>query len=164
MIANRCFIALITCFGSLGMISCDTNAVYDQVHSTGDQWLRDDVKSFNFDAKDTIGYYNMYVTLRADNTYPYSNVFLIVKTFAPQGNAIVDTLQYEMADPTGLMLGQGLTDVKESKLLFKSKYRFKHSGSYKFDIEHAVRKAEVENGDIALDGVYDVGLRIEKAK
>lgn len=164
MIKNKLSIALIACFGLATMTSCDDGAVFDEVQSTGNQWAREDVKSFSYDAKDTLGYYNLFVNLRADHTYPYSNVFIIVKTSQPNGKAFVDTLQYEMADPTGAMLGNGLTDVKESALWFKSKHRFKYTGTYKFDIEHAVRKADAEKGDQVLEGVYDVGLRIEKAK
>lgn len=144
--------------------SCDTNAVFDEVQSTGGQWLKEDVKTFTFDAKDTLTYHNIYINLRADHKYPYSNVFIIVKTFQPDGKGTADTLQYEMAKSDGEMLGNGITDLKESALWFKSKHRFKMIGSYKYEIEHAVRKAAAEAGDGSLDGINDVGLRIEKAQ
>src|SRR5690606_19711501 len=117
-----------------------------------------------FESKDTVGYYNIFIHIRAGKEYPYNNLFLIVKTFQPDGKAVADTLQYEMTDVAGNLLGNGLTDVKESALWFKSKYRFKKAGTYKFDIEHAVRKAGAQDGEQLLEGVYDVGMRIVKAK
>lgn len=163
MVKNKIILLLLFIQSAL-WISCDSTAVFDEYQSTGGEWLKDDVKSFNYHSKDSVGYYNMHINLRADQNYPYSNIFLIVKTFQPDGKALVDTLQFEMAKPSGEILGKGLTDVKESTLWFKSKYRFKHLGAYKFDIEHAIRKSTSEHGDASLPGIRDVGLRIEKAQ
>ena len=44
-----------------------------------------------------------------------------------------------MANPDGTLLGEGFTDVKESKLYYKERMKFK-SGNYKIHIKQAVRK------------------------
>jgi gliding motility-associated lipoprotein GldH len=68
-----------------------------------------------------------------------------------------------MANPDGTLLGQGITDVKESKLFFKENFKFQKVGSYKIKIQQAVRKTGKIVGDQKLDGITAVGLRIEKS-
>jgi hypothetical protein len=43
-----------------------------------------------------------------------------------------------MASPDGTLLGEGFTDIKESKLFYKENVRFK--GKYKVSIKQAVRE------------------------
>lgn len=147
----------------LMFFSCKDTAVMDTYLSTGNEWDRKDVKIFEFTAEDSLQKYNLFINLRADYQYPYSNIYLIVKMHSPNGKSWVDTLQYPMATPSGELLGNGLTDLKESQLWFKSNYNFSNKGLYKIEIEHAMRNAKSEKGDEKLPGVSDVGLRIEKA-
>ena len=65
-----------------------------------------------------------------------------------------------MANPDGSLLGDGFTDLKESKLVYKDKVRFK--GKYKVHIKQAVRENGKVPGVNALEGITDVGFRIEK--
>jgi gliding motility-associated lipoprotein GldH len=76
----------------------------------------------------------------------------------------VDTLEYQMANPDGTLMGQGFSDVKESKLWYKEKVRFPKAGVYKVSIQHAVRKGGQVPGVQELDGVTEVGLRIESTE
>lgn len=77
---------------------------------------------------------------------------------------MVDTLEYEMANPDGQLLGDGFTGVKESKLLYKKGYVFDKKGVYTFDIRHAIRAVKKENEMTSLEGIYSVGLSIEEEK
>jgi hypothetical protein len=61
---------------------------------------------------------------------------LIVSIEKPNGYTKVDTLEL-MASPDGTLLGEGFTDIKESKLFYKENVRFK--GKYKVSIKQAVR-------------------------
>ena len=74
---------------------------------------------------------------------------------------MVDTLEYQMANPDGSLLGEGFTDVKESKLVYKERMKFK-KGNYKIHIRHAVRQTGKVVGVAKLDGITEVGFRIEK--
>ena len=69
-----------------------------------------------------------------------------------------------MAYPNGELLGTGFTDVKENKLWYKgyqSPFHFEESGEYKIEIQHAMREIGSEHGITDLEGVSDVGFRIE---
>jgi gliding motility-associated lipoprotein GldH len=79
----------------------------------------------------------------------------------PNKITLVDTLEYQMANPDGSLLGEGFTDVKESKLIYKERMKFT-SGAYKVNIKQAVRQTGKVNGIAKLEGITDVGFRIEK--
>jgi hypothetical protein len=51
--------------------------------------------------------------------------------------------------------------VKESKLVYKERMKFK-KGNYKIHIRHAVRQTGKVAGVAKLDGITEVGFRIEK--
>ena len=80
----------------------------------------------------------------------------------PHGKTITDTLEYRMADPTGKFLGTGLTDVKENKLWYKEGVIFNEEGTYDVKIQQAMRENGKVNGVIDLEGITDVGFRVEK--
>jgi gliding motility-associated lipoprotein GldH len=70
-----------------------------------------------------------------------------------------------MADPNGKLLGTGFTDVKENKLWYKGfvkPFIFNESGEYKIKIQHAMRQNGQVNGIENLEGITDIGFRIEK--
>jgi hypothetical protein len=60
------------------------------------------------------------------------------------------------------LLGNGFSDVKESKLWLKENFRFSQQGDYKFTVEQAVRELGEVEGVSSLKGISDLGIRIEK--
>lgn len=142
--------------------SCDKSRVFDQYKSVGKEWHKDFVVVFDVPEVDTTKRYNLFINLRANSDYPYNNIFLIATMEHPGRLTNVDTLEYEMADPEGRLLGDGFTDIRESKLYYKEKVRFK-KGQYRVKIRHAVRETGNVKGVNALKGITDVGFRIESA-
>lgn len=146
----------------LALSSCDSNRVYDVYKPVPNQWHKDSVISFTFKAPDTSNTYNLFVNLRNTNDYKFKNLYLIVAMNFPHGKVIKDTLQYEMAQPNGELLGTGFTDVKENKLWYKEGVVFNEPGDYSIRIQQAMRENGKVNGVINLEGITDVGFRIEK--
>ena len=140
--------------------SCDKKRVFDEYKSVGGAWHKDSIVTFDLPELDSTKRYNLFVNLRANNDYPFNNLFLIVAIERPNGFTKVDTLEYQMANADGSLLGDGFTDLKESKLVCKDKVRFK--GKYKVHIKQAVRENGKVPGVNALEGITDVGFRIEK--
>ncbi len=155
-IRNILFIFLITV-----TFSCDKNRVFDEYKDLGGSWKKQDVVSFSFNQKDTLKKYNLFINIRNNNDYPFSNLYLIVALQEPSGLVKKDTLQYEMAESNGKLLGQGFSDIKESKLYYKENFKFAKAGNYKISIEHAVRAKSKIEGVTELKGVSNVGFRIE---
>ena len=72
-----------------------------------------------------------------------------------------------MAAPNGELLGSGFTDIKENKLWYRgyeSAFRFSEEGNYEVNIRHAMRKNGKVKGVENLEGITDVGFRVEHAQ
>ncbi len=148
---------------SLITLSCNDSTVFDiykPISKT--QWHKDSIISFDFNPIDTISTNSIYINLRNNDDYQYSNLFLIVGIDFPNNFSVIDTLEYEMADVEGKFLGSGFTDLKENKLEYKSNVVFPITGTYNISVQHAMRKSGDIEGISLLQGITDVGLRIEK--
>lgn len=146
-------------------VSCDTNTVFSDTESVKGTWQKNDTISFHYQATDTINPYDVFINLRNDDAYDYSNLWLIVEMDYPDGSVVSDTLQYEMAQPDGTWLGTGFASVKESKLWYKgyqNEFVFPNSGNYTIAITQAMRNNGSINGVIDLEGITDVGISVEK--
>lgn len=146
---------------SFVFISCNSNSVFDSYKTVPNKWDKDSIISFKMNPPDSINSYNLFVTLRNDSSYKFSNLFLIVGINFPNGKVIKDTLEYQMAEPNGTFLGTGFSDIKENKLWYKENVVFSESGVYIVSIQHAMRENGKVNGVKELEGITDVGFRIE---
>lgn len=147
----------------LGFISCDSNRVYDDYQFAVDNtWMRENIVKFDVAITDTISKNNLFINIRNNKNYEFSNLFLIAKMDFPDGFRIIDTLEYEMTDKTGKFLGSGYTDIKQNKLFYKENVRFTKKGNYTFQVEQAMRKNGSIQGLDSLKGIIDIGFRIEK--
>lgn len=143
------------------LISCDEKRVFDEYKSVGKEWNKDSVVTFELPKLDSKKQYNMYVNVRDNDDYPFNNLFLIVSLEQPNRQVKVDTLEYQMTNPDGTLLGDGFTDIKENKLFYKDNQSFTQKGIYKIHIRHAVRQTGKIEGVPSLPGISDVGFRIE---
>lgn len=159
MLKYLCVFSVIVLFSS-----CDSKGVFDEYKSVPNKWHKDTVIDFQLEAPDTINEYNLFINIRNNNEYPYSNLFLITEMTFPNHSKVTDTLEYEMAYANGEWMGEGFSDLKENKLWYKQNVRFPVLGTSKIDIRHAMRKNGDEFGVIELDGITDIGFRIEKIK
>ncbi|MBK0369763.1 gliding motility lipoprotein GldH [Flavobacterium agrisoli] len=141
------------------LFSCDKKRVFDTYQSVGSAWHKDSIITFDLPKLDSTKRYDLFVNLRANNNFPYNNLFLIVSTEMENGFTKVDTLEYQMANPDGTLMGNGFSDIKESKLFYKENVKFR--GHYKVHIKQAVRESGKVAGVQELQGITDVGFRIE---
>lgn len=158
------FVVFLVCFL---FQSCDSNSVFDEYKPVPNQWHKDSLVSFKFTAPDTLDNYNLYVNLRNTNDYQFNNLYLIVELNYPNGKAIKDTLEYKMAAPNGELLGAGFSDVKENKLWYRGynlPFKFAENGEYTVIVQHAMRKNGEVEGVENLEGITDVGFRIESVE
>ena len=146
----------------LGLFSCDSNRVFDEFQSLDNNvWLRNNPIEFRIEINDTISKTNLFLNLRNNKEYEFSNLFIITQINFPDGFRVVDTLEYEMTDKTGKFLGVGYTDIKENKLFYKENVQFNQKGQYVVKVEQAMRKIGNIQALDSLRGVTDLGFRIE---
>ncbi|RLD30131.1 MAG: gliding motility lipoprotein GldH [Bacteroidetes bacterium] len=146
----------------LGFTSCDSSQVFDEYKTITNSWHKDSIIEFIITPPDTTNQYNLFVNIRNTSDFKYSNLFLIVEMNFPNGKVTKDTLEYLMTKPNGEFLGTGFSDVKENKLWYKEAVVFTESGEYKVNIQHAMRENGSVRGIENLEGITDIGFRIEK--
>ncbi|MBT8185007.1 MAG: gliding motility lipoprotein GldH [Eudoraea sp.] len=158
---NLLLLSLICAF----IFSCSETLQVSQFKAVpGGSWSKDSPIEFTFTEVDTINNHNIFILLRNDEQYLYSNLFLITELGFPNGETIRDTLEYEMATPSGQWLGKGFGSIKENKLWYKENIVFPVNGVYTLQISHAMRKIGSVNGIADLYGITDIGFEIEKSE
>lgn len=146
------------------LVSCADTVVTSEYKSlSGAIWNKEDVKEFTFSNMDSLQAYNVFINVRNDQNFPYSNLFLIASLNTPEGEVVRDTLEYTMALPDGTWLGKGRGSIKENKLWYKENIVFPTSGVYTLEVSHAMRKNGTISGIIGLEGITDVGIEITKS-
>lgn len=148
----------------LMIVSCDKSSVFDEYKSVGNAWHKDSIVTFELPQLDSKKLYNLFINVRDNDDYPFNNLFLIVSLEQPNKQVKVDTLEYQMTNPDGTLLGDGFSDIKESKLFYKDKENFTQKGVYKIHIKHATRQTGKIEGVTSLPGISDVGFRIESTE
>lgn len=146
------------------VISCDKQRAFDQYKSVGDGWHKDSIVTFELPKLDAQKTYNLYVNIRDNDDYPFNNLFLIISLEHPNHQVKVDTLEYQMTNPDGSLLGDGFSDIKENKLFYKDKVSFTQKGIYKIHIKHATRQTGKIEGVTSLLGITDIGFRVESTE
>lgn len=159
ILTTSLFLVMVTSF-----LSCDKTQIFDEYATIKNGWKKNEFIKFVFSPSDTLSKNNLFLNLRTNNDYPFQNLFLIVKVKQPKGKINIDTLEYAMAKPDGTLLGEGFSDIKESKLWFKENYIFAEKGKHTIIIEQAVRETGKIKGLEKLYGITEVGFRIEKSQ
>jgi len=162
LLKNKFKLSIISFTAIFSLISCDNSFVYDQYEQVNGTWNVNQPFTFEYEAIDTVNPYDYFINLRVNKDFPYNNLFLIVETEFPSQQITIDTIQYQMAEPDGKLLGKGFSDTKESKLWFRENTAFSEKGLHKFKISQAVRELGKVDGVKELKGVTEVGFRIEK--
>ena len=146
------------------VVSCNEAIVKSGFRATDKGiWNKENSIEFSFSEVDTIQKHHIFINVRNDNTFPYSNLFLIAELYYPNGETVKDTLEFVMATPDGTWLGKGYGSIKENKLWYKENIVFPSSGVYTLRISHAMRKNGNVDGVVNLDGITDVGFEIVKS-
>lgn len=136
--------------------SCDKNRVIEQYQSipkTG--WNKDSLSVFNFEITDTLDQYNIFINVRNNIKYSYSNLWLFIALSQPSGITSKDTFEISLADPSGKWLGEGFGGIKTRQAVYRQNVPFNISGKYTIVLQHGMRNTK-------LKGITDIGCRIEK--
>ena len=142
------------------LFSCSNNDTITEYKNFNYGWGASDKAKFmisSFSQKTA----NFIIHIRNNNSYDFSNIFLIASIEVEGKLFSRDTLEYELADSKGNWLGDGFTEVKESRLWWKEDFIIPKGKKINVVIEQAVRSNGIENGIENLEGIVGVGLSIE---
>jgi gliding motility-associated lipoprotein GldH len=140
------------------LTSCDRNKVYEEyIEIDNNVWLSSNVVKFEFEIDDTAALHNVYINVRHAAGYQFNNLWLFVKSSAPNGQTSIDTLECVLSDKKGKWLGDGMGDIYDMQLPWRLNVRFPVKGKYTVEYRQGMRID-------ALPGIMDMGLRVEKAE
>jgi gliding motility-associated lipoprotein GldH len=156
MLLNRNLILFFLAFLVIILVSCDSKRFFEENKSLDNGvWMNTNSPSFTVNIADTVARYDLYLNVRNDGVYPYSNLYLFINTTLPGGKIATDTVECQLADPDGKWRGSGFGSLKFNRFLFQKGMIFPRKGVYRFVLEQAMRVK-------MLKGIRDVGIRIEK--
>ena len=146
---------------SLVIFSCDSNVEFLKYNSVNGVWHKDALQEFSFELNET-NEYNTFVNLRINEEYKFSNIFLITTLKDSLNILSKDTLQFKLADKSGKFVGKKRINLVDNKLLHKKQLKLEGNKKYFISIEHAMRVINKVGGLENLQGVTDIGYKIEK--
>ncbi len=143
---------------SLLFTSCDYSRVFEKNRDLkNSNWPSDSAVTFDVEMNDNSFPLNLYFNLRNKQSYKYSNLYVLSELQLPSGSIEKDTLEFILADQSGRWLGNSSGAIVTHQILFQRKVLFPDTGTYSFKFSQLMR-------DKQLDGVTEVGLRLEKAE
>ena len=138
--------------------SCDSIRVFEENKEIpASSWDKNNLVDFSVQITDTLSPHNVYINIRQNGQYQNQNMYLFINIISPSGEKIRDTVNCILADAKGKWLGSGLGDIYSNQLMYKKNIGFPHAGTYKFEIEQAMRTDILKN-------VEDIGIRIERSE
>jgi len=136
---------------------CRQLEVYEQMKSFPDHtWANSDSCRFIFHISDTTVRYHIYTILRHEDAYHYNNIWLEVKTQAPQDTIKKQSVMLRLGDNKKGWLGTGMGDVFEHRVRITRYPVQLRQGDYVFVLRQIMREDPLQN-------VLQAGLRVEKA-
>ncbi len=138
--------------------ACDRNKVFEDYIAIPDSvWNQDSIVQFDVPVTDSLQNHNLYINIRNEVNYTYSNLWLFIEIIQPDGKATKDTFEVTLAEPSGKWLGDGFGGLKTLQVIYRRNVYFPLLGEYKINIQQGMRE---EN----LKGISDVGFRVEKVQ
>lgn len=142
----------------LGFTSCDKTVVFDKYKAIPKAgWHKDSLVVFNIPIEDTLQNHNLLINIRNETSYKFSNLWLFIEIRQPDGQLLTDTFEIALADPSGKWLGEGIGGIKTRESIFRRNVQLPVSGEYSVKLQHGMRQE-------LLEGIHDVGFRIEKVE
>jgi gliding motility-associated lipoprotein GldH len=145
---------------ALLLAGCSDRVVFQQdTPVPNGLWERTWKPSFTFNITDTVAPHDIFLDIRHTGDYPFSNLYVFATLTGPRGHVLTDTVECQLADPTGRWYGKGTgfihSDRVSAHVLYRTGSTFPAAGSYTLQLEQAMRSQ-------ALPGVMDVGASIER--
>lgn len=155
------FFILITIFSSILILTACTpsNQYQKQAPIPNGNWDKHFKPEFEMDITDTHALYDVFVLLRNDDSYNFSNMWLKLFVLPPGDTVykIYDRIELPLADAKGNWLGRSFGETWEQKVEIAANDStiFNKPGRYKIKFEHIMRTNP-------LDGVLNIGINIKR--
>lgn len=138
--------------------SCNQDIFYEKIDKIPNEtWNVNNKLVYEFEIKDSMAFYDIYINVRNTTDYPYQNLYIFLTNQFPSGIQMVDTLGCVLCDPFGKWYGKGNGNMKENKFLLRKQVRFQQKGKYIFTVQQGMREDD-------LKGIANFGITFENYK
>lgn len=121
------------------------------------EWLRDDTRTFEVPIEDSGIAYDLSLSFRYVNGYPFKSAKVKVTETSPSGEVSVDEHVLTVRKDDGSYIGEAGYDIWDSQHLIVPNKKYPESGTYTYEIEHAMK-------DDPLNYVMEIGVVLDMAK
>jgi len=136
--------------------ACGPSYQYEKYYEFDDgTWAYADTLNFNFTIEDTLSIYNLYLELEHGTDFRNQNLYTLIHTRFPNGEAIKERLSLELIDKsTGSWRGNcGSKQCKVTIPIQEGAY-FNQPGNYSILVEQYMRRDSVQ-------GIFKLGFLLE---
>lgn len=148
------FFLFFTCLFIL--VSCGPDVVYEDKYTIDfHEWYTGDAKKFEFIAPKLDQEYDLYLALTHEESFPFENIYLKLKTHFPSGEIVEDQLSLELFGKDGQ--SRCSNSLCKLSALLQPKFKFKETGTHIIEIEQFTRRD-------TLPGVLDIGVSLVQVK
>lgn len=152
---KKILLFLVPC--ALYIASCKSVDIYEKTVAMPDhEWQSSNRPNFEFEIKDTVSFYNVFLVLRHNEKYKFTNIYVNLYIKGPgQDTAIKIQRDLPLATPEQGWLATGIDDIYEHRIALTTGKQTFREGVYSFTLEQIMREDPLKN-------VLDVGIRVEK--
>ncbi len=148
-------IILVVCLIST-LWSCNKLDSFEQtVFFPEHQWASKNQPSFQFEVKDTVASYNIYVVIRHEDAFHFNNLWLNIITTAPSEKSNTQKVNLQLANNATGWLGSGMDDVFDHRIRITNSPIHLKKGVYQFSLQQIMREDP-------LPSILNAGIRVEK--
>lgn len=120
------------------------------------EWTYENTAAYELSIDDTIAKYDIYIALRHNINYPYSNLYVKLYTQYPNSTDFQEQMvELPLADKEGRWHGDITGDVVRQVVSVQQNASLPNNGLYQFKIGQHMRKNPLED-------IMAVGLLVEK--
>lgn len=140
--------------------ACSEAPFYEKVYSFDNRvWNQNDKMKFVVDIKDTSKVYDFTLSVRTTADFKYSNLWMFMKTIAPDGSTGREPVELFITKPDGSWIGTKSGSTVETPLYFRQR-KLPMKGKYTFILEQGITDSKVTE---ILDLIFRVDYaRMEK--
>lgn len=138
--------------------SCGEKYIYDKKYDiTNQSWKYKDTLNFDFEIKDSMKIYNLYLEIAHTENYPFQNLYMMTYTKFPNGMRPSQLLNVELAEKTGKWQGEKSSDSWIQKVDLQKGAFFNQVGKYTLTLTQFMRQD-------SLPALKSIRFAIEETK
>ena len=151
---NRTFV-----FVFISLIIACNDPYYLKFKNFKNGWGKSKILEFNIINDNINTPKDISFVLRHNQDYPFSNIFLISELFLENKEPVIDTFEFQLANPKGGWLGKKKISVVEHMLPYKSNFILKDKNKLRIRTSMRLNDSseEIEN----LSGIVNFGILID---